>query len=126
MQPDNYGADKLYMKEEVNYTNNYKAHGTQAAGYVAMSVPVGALDVYGGLRYEFSRTELITNTRQTEPSPISTFYTYHDLFPRSTSTITLPTSSRCASRPDVRSTGQSSGTLARSILRLRPGQQRAG
>lgn len=81
MQPDNYGADKLYMKEEVNYTNNYKAHGTQAAGYVAMSVPVGALDVYGGLRYEFSRTELITNTRQTEPSPISTFYTYHDLFP---------------------------------------------
>lgn len=81
MQPDNFGADKLYMKEDVNFTNNYKAHGTQAAGYVAMSVPVGELDIYGGLRYEYSRTELITNTRQTEPSPISTYYTYHDLFP---------------------------------------------
>lgn len=77
----NYGHDKMYLREEVNHTNNYKAHATQAAGYVALSAPVGNLDIYGGLRYEFSRTELITNTRMTEPSPVSTFYTYNDLFP---------------------------------------------
>lgn len=77
----NYGHDKMYLREEVNHTNNYKAHATQAAGYVALSAPVSNLDIYGGLRYEFSRTELITNTRMTEPSPVSTFYTYNDLFP---------------------------------------------
>ena len=29
----------MYLREEVNHTNNYKAHATQAAGYVALSAP---------------------------------------------------------------------------------------
>ncbi|MEG1581021.1 MAG: TonB-dependent receptor [Bacteroidaceae bacterium] len=76
-----YGADKLYMKEEVNFTNNYEGRNTQGAGYAGINVPLTRFNVYAGVRYEYSRTELITNTRQTEKSPISTFYNYSDLFP---------------------------------------------
>lgn len=81
LQPANYGADKLYLKEEVNHTNDYQGRGTLAAGYASMNLPLGRWNVYGGVRYEFSQMELITNTRQNEVSHISTFYHYSDFFP---------------------------------------------
>jgi outer membrane receptor protein involved in Fe transport len=77
----NYGADKLYMHEEVNYLNNYSGHHTQVAGYVGIHLPVGSFDLYAGARYEYARQELVLNTRSYEESPHSTFYNYRDLFP---------------------------------------------
>lgn len=77
----NFGIDKLYLLEEKKMTNNYKGHNTMAAGYLAATLPFGSLSVYAGLRYEFDRMELVTNTRDTEESPFSHYYTYRDLFP---------------------------------------------
>ncbi len=79
--PANYGADKLYLQEQVKMTNNYNGNNTQAAGYVGANLPFGPLNVYAGVRYEYNRLELITNTRSYEESHISTFYDYKDFFP---------------------------------------------
>lgn len=77
----NYGPDKIYMQEDKNYMNDYEGKNTQVSGYVGLNVPVGALSIYAGARYEYNRQELIMNTRQNEESKRSTFYDYKDLFP---------------------------------------------
>ncbi len=79
--PGNYGPDKLYLQEQVNKTNDYSGNNTQAAGYVGANLPFGALNIYAGVRYEYNRLEIITNTRSYEESHISTFYDYKDFFP---------------------------------------------
>lgn len=79
--PDNYGPDKLYLYEEVNYLNNYQAHQSMMAGYVGVNIPWKQLDVYAGVRYENCQQVLKMNTRQYEESLHSTDYRYSDLFP---------------------------------------------
>lgn len=44
----NYGADKLYMLENVRWTNNYRGRNMLAAGYVSANVAWHALNVYAG------------------------------------------------------------------------------
>lgn len=78
---DNFGQDKLYLLEEPNMRDNYKGHNTMGAGYLAATLPLGKLNVYAGVRYEYDRMELVTNTRDDRPSPLSHFYKYSDLFP---------------------------------------------
>lgn len=78
---DNYGADKLYLLELQNMRNNYSGHNTLGAGYVAASLPLGRIDVYTGVRFEYNRMELISNTRDDVESPFSMFYTDHNFFP---------------------------------------------
>lgn len=77
----NYGPDKLYLYEEVNYQNNYEGDQKQLAGYVGMNLPFGAFSLYAGARYELTRQTLRMNTRQYEESMQSTDYDYNDLFP---------------------------------------------
>ncbi len=77
----NYGVDKLYMQEEVNYMNNYEGRNTQLSGYAGFSLPLSAFLLYAGVRYEYDRQELRMNTRQYEESKHSTYYDYKDLFP---------------------------------------------
>ena len=77
----NFGSDKLYLLEEPNRRDDYKGHNTLGAGYLAATLPFGSLSLFAGLRYEYSKMELITNTRDDRPSPLSHFYKYNDLFP---------------------------------------------
>lgn len=76
-----YGADKLYLLEEVKWRNNYEGNNLLLAGYLGMNLPLGDFNIYTGLRFEHNNMELISNTRDAEKSPKSTFYTYNDLFP---------------------------------------------
>lgn len=76
-----FGSDKLYLLEEPNLRDNYKGNNTLGAAYLAATIPVGKLSLYAGLRYEYDKMELVTNTRDDQESPFSHFYTYNDLFP---------------------------------------------
>lgn len=78
---ENYGPDKLYLYEGVNYLNNYKGNQSQACGYIGINLPIKQLSIYAGTRYEFCRQELKMNTRQYEESLHSTTYNYSDFFP---------------------------------------------
>lgn len=89
LTPDNFGPDRLYLQEEVNKLNDYQGTNSQASGYVSANLPFGALNVYAGVRYEYSQMELTMNTRSNEESPRSTRYTYNDLFPSVNATYQL-------------------------------------
>lgn len=77
----NYGPDKLYLYEEVNFLNNYEGDQTQLAGYLGINLPIGAFNIYAGARYEYNRQALRMNTRQFEESLKSTVYDNNDIFP---------------------------------------------
>lgn len=79
--PDNFGPDRLYLYENVNFMNSYKASSRQLSGYVGINIPWRSLTVYGGVRYEFVDQLLRMNTRQSEASLQDTHYRYSDLFP---------------------------------------------
>lgn len=79
----NYGEDGLYLLEQVDWSNNYEARNTLGCGYISLLMPFlnDKLEVYGGVRFESSHTELVSHTRRQEYSPLSTFYDYNDFFP---------------------------------------------
>lgn len=77
----NYGPDKLYLQEEVNYLNNYEGRQTQWAGYAGVNLPWHRFNLYAGARYENTLQVLGMNTRQYEKSMKNTEYRYNDLFP---------------------------------------------
>ena len=79
--PGNFGPDKLYLYENINFQNSYKANSRQLSGYVGINIPWKALTVYGGIRYEYVDQLLRMNTRQSESSLQDTHYYYKDLFP---------------------------------------------
>lgn len=85
----NYGPDKLYLYEEVNFLNNYEGDQTQLAGYLGINLPVGAFNIYAGARYEYNRQVLRMNTRQFEESLKSTTYDHNDIFPSANLTYRL-------------------------------------
>ncbi len=105
----NYGPDKLYMYEEVNWLNNYDGSQTQAAGYAGVNLPVGPLGIYAGVRYEYNRQVLGMNTRRSEASRHDTSYSGSDLFPSVNITYKLNDShqlraayGRSVNRPEFR------------------------
>ncbi|MEG2005129.1 MAG: TonB-dependent receptor, partial [Bilophila sp.] len=82
LQDSNYGIEKLYLYEQVRKTYDYSGNQWLAAGYAGVNLPVSnRLGMYAGVRYEYSRMELVRNTRDEEESPRSLFYTHRDWFP---------------------------------------------
>ena len=76
-----FGEDGLSLLEEVKWRNNYDGNNTLLAGYAAANIPLGKFNIHAGVRFEHNRMELISNSRDYEQSPTSTFYNYNDLFP---------------------------------------------
>lgn len=85
----NFGADRLYLLEDVNKTNDYSGNNLLGAAYVSATLPLGRLGILAGLRYEWNQMELITNTRQQEESHLSHYYRHGDLFPSLNATYKL-------------------------------------
>ena len=81
LRPENYGLDKLHLFEEPNKLNDYSGNNILAAGYIGANLPLGAFNIYAGVRFEYNQMELISNTRSTAKSPKSKYYTNNDLFP---------------------------------------------
>ena len=85
----NMGYDKLYLLEEKQMRNNYRGENTLGAGYMTMSLPLGKLNVYAGLRFEHNDMKLISNTRDYEKSETSSHYKTNDFFPSLNTTYKL-------------------------------------
>lgn len=79
--PNNFGADKLYLLEESHFRNNYRGHNTLGAGYLTVSLPFERLNVYAGVRFEHNDMELISNTKDNVKSETSRHYRHSDAFP---------------------------------------------
>lgn len=85
----NFGADKLYLLEDVNKINDYDGHNKLGAAYLSATLPLGRLSILAGLRYEWNEMELVGNTKQNEVSHRSTFYRHGNLFPSLNATYRL-------------------------------------
>lgn len=59
LQPENFGADKLYVYEETDNQNSYKGNNLLCAGYLGVNVPINRFNLYAGVRYEDNRMKLI-------------------------------------------------------------------
>lgn len=79
--PQYRGPDKLFLIEEPHLRDNYDGNNSIGSGYVSAMIPLGKVNVYGGVRYEYSGMELISNLRDYEVSKKSRHYDYSDLFP---------------------------------------------
>jgi Outer membrane receptor proteins, mostly Fe transport len=90
MVNDNYGEDKLFMYEQVQKRNDYSGNNLLGAGYISANLPINArIDLYAGIRYEYTKMEMIGNTRDDVESHRSMFYKYNDLFPSVNATYKL-------------------------------------
>lgn len=106
---ENYGATGLYLLDDSRMTDNYKGNQLIAAGYAGANLPLGALNVYAGVRFEHYRMELVRNTRDDIESPLSHFYEGNDFFPSVNATYKLDTKNqfrlaygRSVNRPEFR------------------------
>lgn len=81
LSPANYGESKLHMFEEIKKRNNYSGSNQLYAGYAALQIPVGKLDIYAGVRFEHNNMELVSNLSDTKDNKESRFYKSNDLFP---------------------------------------------
>ena len=77
----NYAADKLYLYDDSDNRNSYDGRNLLAAAYVGVNLPIGAVDIYAGVRFEHSDMTLTSYTRSDEWLSKDRSYTYDDLFP---------------------------------------------
>lgn len=115
MQDANYGDNGLYLLDDTKLRNDYSGRQVVASAYAAVNLPLGLLNIYAGLRFEHSRMELISNTRDYEKSEKSTYYDDTDLFPSLNATLRLAPEhqlrasyGRSINRPEFREVSSSS------------------
>lgn len=106
---ERFGEQGLYLLEQLKWRNNYEGLERLAAAYAAVSVPVGPVELYAGLRFEADEMTLTGHTRDYEPSPSDKLYPAHDFFPSASVTwhiaephILRLTYGRSVNRPEFR------------------------
>lgn len=97
----------LTLAEETNIANSYDAQNLLSAGYLAINLPLGAVNVYGGVRAEYNR--LILNGFYDATKPVNVDEPTFNLFPSINTTYNFTNKSlvRCAfastiNRPEFR------------------------
>ncbi len=87
--PEYFGEDRLHLLEEKRMRNNYRGKNRLGSAYLSTSIPLGRLELLGGVRYEYNDMELISNTRNAELSESSRHYASGGFFPSATATWRL-------------------------------------
>ena len=97
----------LTLDEQTNVTNSYQAQNILSAGYVAINLPVGKLNVYGGVRGEYNL--LILDGYLDPGSPLHLNIPTFNLFPSVNTSYNLTEKSlvrvayaRTINRPEFR------------------------
>lgn len=81
LQPEYFAADRLYIYDSSDRTNNYTGSGTLAAAYAGLNLPFGKWNVYAGLRYEHNRMELTNYVAIASDDEERHRYRQSDFFP---------------------------------------------
>ncbi len=77
----NIGVDRLSIIEQMQKRNDYRGHNVLGAGYLSAYIPLGKVDINGGVRFEHNDMTLFSNTRDYEKSEQSRHYRTDDFFP---------------------------------------------
>lgn len=102
------GQNKVIsIDEQTNVANSYDANNLLSAGYLSINLPVGSLNIYGGLRAEYNRLTL--NGFYNASSPVRIDEPTFNLFPSINTSYNLTEKSlvrlayaRTINRPEFR------------------------
>ncbi|MDR0559666.1 MAG: TonB-dependent receptor [Prevotellaceae bacterium] len=81
MQNEYFAADKLFISDASDKTNNYSGDGLLYSGYAGISLPLGKLSLYAGIRYENSTMSLLNYLTITGDRRETLDYKAADFFP---------------------------------------------
>lgn len=105
----NYGDQGLYLIDDTKMRNDYEGRHLITSAYAAANLPFGAFNVLAGVRFEHSRMQLLSNTRDYEKSTQTHNYDGNDIFPSVNATWHINTAhqlrasyGRSINRPEFR------------------------
>ncbi|MDR0540746.1 MAG: TonB-dependent receptor [Dysgonamonadaceae bacterium] len=81
MQPQYFAADKLYIYDDSDKTNNYTGSDRLGSGYVGLNIPLNKLNVYVGVRYENNNMALANYLAIASDEKEKHEYRQSDVFP---------------------------------------------
>ncbi|MDR2804891.1 MAG: TonB-dependent receptor [Dysgonamonadaceae bacterium] len=81
MQPEFFAADKLYIYDSSDKTNNYTGSAQLACGYLGLNVPLQKLNIYAGVRYENNNMTLVNPVTIASDEEEKHTYRQSDFFP---------------------------------------------
>ena len=89
MLPEYFSADKFYISDASDKTNDYSGNNLLASGYAGLNLPLGKFNLYAGVRYENNRMSL-TNHITINTDDTETFdYKSADFFPSMNATYNI-------------------------------------
>jgi outer membrane receptor for ferrienterochelin and colicin len=81
MRPEYFAADRFYISDASDKTNDYMGDDLLASGYAGVNIPVGPFSVYAGARYENNAMTLNNYTNITTDDTETFNYGQSDIFP---------------------------------------------
>ena len=81
MNDGNFDSNKLYIYDDTDNTNNYDGSNIQGAGYLAVNIPINKVNIYGGVRYEYNKKDLISYLSVDGNNTKTDSYTDSNIFP---------------------------------------------
>ncbi|MDR2682427.1 MAG: TonB-dependent receptor, partial [Dysgonamonadaceae bacterium] len=81
MQPEFFAADKLYLYDDSDKTNNYTGSEGLGSGYAGINFPLNRLNIYAGVRYENNRMALTNYVMLASDEKETHSYRQSDVFP---------------------------------------------
>lgn len=89
MLPEYFAADKFYISDATNRTNDYAGKNTLTSGYAGLNVPLGKFNIYAGVRYENNLMSLTNYVRLTTDETETFDYESSDFFPSINATYNI-------------------------------------
>jgi len=89
MLPEYFAADKFYISDATNRTNDYAGKNTLTSGYLGLNIPFGKFNVYSGVRYENNLMSLTNYVRLTTDETETFDYETSDFFPSINATYNI-------------------------------------
>ena len=89
MRPDYFSADKFFISDASDKTNDYSGENVLASGYTGVNIPIGKFNVYAGVRYENNRMSLTNHTTINTDDTETFDYESSDFFPSVNATFNI-------------------------------------
>jgi TonB-dependent receptor len=81
MQSEFFAADKLYLYDDSDQTNNYTGSNGLGSAYAGINLPLNRLNIYAGVRYENNDMALTNYVMLASDEKETHSYRQSDLFP---------------------------------------------
>ncbi len=81
LSSSNLNSGAVYLYDETDNRDSYKAHNALYSGYLGINLPIGLFNIYGGARFESNNMSLINNTTIHGDATNTIHYKTNNIFP---------------------------------------------